>query len=238
MPQIKLLKKRIVANGTMEFYFQKPKGFHFKAGQYLDYTVIHPSQTDSEGNIRSFTIASAPFEKEIVLTTRMRDTAFKDVLKILPLGSPVSIQGPKGRFVLHKDVSQPAVFLIGGIGITPARAMILQATHDKLPYQFFLFYSNRHLKDTAFLPELRKLEKKNKKLSLIPTMTDYKKINRVWKGEIGHINRQMLEKYIPDLKSPVYYLSGPPHFVEAMQKLLKKIGVTKKAIRLDEFSGY
>src|SRR5215813_14574706 len=127
----KLNERRDVAEGTMAFHLQKPPGFQFKAGQYMNVTLIDPPETDAEGNTRSFSIASAPFEADLVVTTRMRDTAFKRVLRTLSLKSEVRISGPFGSFTLHADASRAAVFLVGGIGITPFRSMILQAAKDQ-----------------------------------------------------------------------------------------------------------
>ena len=84
----------------------------------------------------------------------MSDTAFKRVLKTMPLGTEVRIVGPFGSLILHQNADRPAVFLAGGIGITPFRSMLLQATEQKLPYHLILFYSNRRPEDAAFLEEL------------------------------------------------------------------------------------
>src|SRR5580704_6423939 len=73
----KLIRREEVAEGTMAFHFEKPSGFTFKAGQSADVTLVDPPDTDAEGNTRTFSIASPPFENELVFTTRMRDTAFK-----------------------------------------------------------------------------------------------------------------------------------------------------------------
>ena len=63
MPRVKLKNKMELAEGTMGFYFEKPPGFQFKAGQFGDWTLIDPPETDAEGNFRTFTIASAPPKK-------------------------------------------------------------------------------------------------------------------------------------------------------------------------------
>ena len=68
----KLKDRKEVAEGTMAFRFEKPSGWTFKAGQYLDMTLLDPSETDSEGNLRSFSIASAPHEETLMVATRMR----------------------------------------------------------------------------------------------------------------------------------------------------------------------
>jgi ferredoxin-NADP reductase len=57
-------------------------------------TVLDPLETDSEGNTRTFSIASAPHEETLMVATRMRDTAFKRVLRATPLGTTVKIEGP------------------------------------------------------------------------------------------------------------------------------------------------
>jgi len=59
----KLLNRVEVAEGTTAFQFERPPGFDFKPGQSADLTLLNPPETDSEGNIRTFSIASAPFEE-------------------------------------------------------------------------------------------------------------------------------------------------------------------------------
>lgn len=93
----------------------------FKAGQFMDLTLLDPAETDAEGNTRGFSINSAPDETELVFTTRLRDTAFKRVLRSMPLGTGVQIDGPFGNFTLHSKETRPAVLLAGGIGITPVQ---------------------------------------------------------------------------------------------------------------------
>ena len=233
---IKLLNKEEVANGTMAFHFEKPEGFIFKAGQFGDITLMNPPETDEEGNVRGFSLANAPYEKDLMIATRMRDTAFKRVLKIFPFGSEVKLDAPYGSFVLHKTSTTPAVFLTGGIGITPVRSIIAQATHDKLPHKITLFYSNKTPQDTAFLTDLESFAKENPHFTFVPVMTRATPEN--WKGESGHITKDMLMKYVPDIASPIYYLSGPASMVATMRQILTEAQVNEDNIRTEEFSGY
>src|SRR5579859_1130270 len=142
-------KKRITAAlRRTRVRFEKPMGWTFKAGQYLDMTLLDPSETDSEGNVRSFSIASAPHEDTLMVATRMRDTAFKRVLRTMPLGTAVKIEGPSGDLILQNDFTRTAAFLAGGIGITPFRSIVHWAAKDKLSNRIVLFYSNRDRKST------------------------------------------------------------------------------------------
>ena len=233
-----LRRKEEIADGTMAFHFEKPEGFVYKAGQFGDYTLITPSETDAEGNTRGFSLASAPFEGDIMLATRMRDTAFKRVLKTMEIGTEVSLDAPYGSFTLHNNTHIPAVFLTGGIGVTPVRSIVLQAAHDNLPHKIFLFDSNRSPEDSAFLDELREAQEKNPNYTFIGTMTEMEKSNRQWDGETGYINKAMLEKYIGDLTLPIYYVAGPASMVTALRKALNEAGVDDDNIRTEEFSGY
>jgi ferredoxin-NADP reductase len=238
--KVPLIKREDIAEGTMAFHFAKPPQFQQKAGQSIDMTVLDPPETDAEGNIRAFSIASPPFANDLVIATRMRDTAFKRFLKNAPIGTEVSITGPSGSFTLHKNTAKPAVFLAGGIGITPFVSIARQAAQDKdkLPHQLYLFYSNRRPEDAAFLQELQALPRENQNFHFIPTMTDMARSHREWKGETGVINREMLLKHLPALQGPIYYIAGPPAMVTALRKMLADAGVDEDDIRTEEFAGY
>jgi ferredoxin-NADP reductase len=234
----KLKSRQEIAAGTMAFHFEKPEGFVYKAGQFADYTLINPSETDAEGNTRGFSLASAPYEDDLMAATRMRDTAFKRVLKTMEVGTELTLDAPYGSFTLHNNTQVPAVFLTGGIGVTPVRSIVLQATHDKLPHKIFLFDSNRRPEDAAFLDELTKAQKNNPNFTFVGTMTEMEKSGRQWHEETGFINKAMLLKYIGDLTLPIYYLAGPPVMVSAMRQILNEAGVNDDNIRTEEFSGY
>lgn len=235
---VTLKKRETVAEGTMAFYFEKPVGASFRAGQHLDVMLIDPPETDAEGNGRTFSLASSPSESDLEIATRMRDTAFKRVLKNMEIGSVARISPPHGSFTLHNDVTKPAVFLIGGIGITPVLSIIKDATERTLPHHLVLFYSNKRPEDAAFLKELEELAEANPNFTFIPTMTEAEKSAEPWTGEKGYIDRPMLERHLDDLQSNIYYLSGPPAMVAAMRKLLTDSGVNEDSIKSEEFSGY
>ena len=233
-----LTKCEEIAEGTMAFHFAKPADFQFRAGQSMDLTLLNPPETDAEGNSRAFSIASAPFDNDLMIATRMRDTAFKRVLRKATPGQQVKIDGPSGSFVLHRKSEKPAVFLAGGIGITPFLSIIRQAGHEKSPHHIYLFYSNRRPEDAAFLDLLSEETKRNPNFQLIATMTKMDQSHREWAGAIGSINKDMLAKHLPTLQGPIYYLAGPPAMVAALRRMLIEAGADEDDIRTEEFSGY
>src|SRR6185437_4963207 len=206
----KLKSREEIAERTMAFHFEKPVGWAFKAGQFIDVTLLNPSQTDPEGNKRGFSIASAPQEETLMVATRLRDTAFKRVLKAMPLGAKVKIEGPFGNLTLHNNAKRTAVLLAGGIGITPFRSIVFRAAKEKLAHRIFLFYSNRRPEDAPFLEELEELGEENPNYTLIASMTEMGRSHQPWQGETGLINNEMLARYVKDAVSPIYYIAGPP----------------------------
>jgi ferredoxin-NADP reductase len=234
----KLLEKRPIAEGTMEFTFARPDGFAYEAGQTIDLTLMNPPQTDAEGNSRTFSLVSAPHESVLKIATRMRDTAFKRTLKDMASGTELSFEGPFGSFMLHENTARPAVFLAGGIGITPFHSMLADAAHRALPHMMLLFYSNRRPEDAAFFDELTAFAQENPHFSFVPTMTDMEKSAQPWTGETGYIDAAMLARHVPQGTQPVYYLAGPQAMITAMRTMLTGSGVSGDDIRFEEFAGY
>lgn len=234
----RLTGRQEVAKGTLEFRVSKPEGFKFVAGQAVYIVIPGLKKADAKGHIRTFSIASAPRDAELEIATRQTDTSFKRYLATADIGSAVQIEGPYGDLALHEDANRPAVFLAGGIGVTPFRSMALDAANRGLQHRLFLFYSNRKPEDAAYLAELRELEQKNPRFKLISTFTEGGASLPGGVVENGHINAEMLAKHVGDLTSPIFYVAGPPAMVSAMEGLLKSAGVSQANVHAEKFAGY
>ncbi len=236
--RVRLLERQEVADRTFALWFEKPPGFEFRAGQFVDLTLIDPPETDLAGTTRSFTVASAPGDDRLRIATRLRDTAFKRSLARLPVGAEVLIEGPLGSFTLHNNPARPAVFLAGGIGVTPFLSIVRDAYHRRLPHTLFLFYSNRRPEDAPFLEELQELQQQHPPFRLVATITKPESSTVSWQGETGYLTAELLRKYLPSLEGPVYYIAGPPAMVGAMRQMLQQAGVDPDDIRSEDFAGY
>ena len=235
----RLKDRKEVAEGTMAFRFERPPHWAFKAGQYLDMTLLDPAETDSEGNVRSFSIASAPHEDTLMVATRMRDTAFKRVLRTMPLGTAVKIEGPSGDLILQNNAARTVVLLAGGIGITPFRSMVFHGSEgDGYSLALFSSIQIRRPEDAPFLAELQSLERDNPKYKLIASMTEMEKSHQLWNGETGLIDQGMLGRHLKGATSPIYYIAGPPAMVKGLHVMLSKTGISDDDIRAEEFAGY
>lgn len=234
---VKITGKKEIANGTMEFFLEKPEGFEFRAGQFCDITLIDPPETDDEGNTRGFSLVAAPYEDYLAVATRLRDTAFKRVIQKLPDGTEVKFDAPYGDFTLQKNENKPAVFIIGGIGVTPVRSMIAQATHDKTGHKITLIHSNKSPADAPFQEDFREFAKENPNFKFVPVASESAPDD--FKGERGLVNAELIKKYVHDFDNTIFYLSGPPGMVKAMRSILvDTLKADEDNIKTEEFDGY
>jgi ferredoxin-NADP reductase len=233
--QVKLERNEEIAEGTMAFHFEKPSTFSFKPGQAVDLVIKLPT---GQNATHTFSLVSAPFENELIVATRMRDSAFKHALGSLPIGSYAEISGPTGSLTLHHDLARPGVFMAGGIGITPFMSILRQAAKDQLPHRLLLLFSNHRPEDAPFLAELQQLEVKNRYFRMIAMMTRMSASSRSWEGETRRINEALVQRAVHDLSTPIYYLAGPPNMVEALRDTLDYVGIDDDDIRSEEFYGY
>jgi ferredoxin-NADP reductase len=151
-------KYKVEDTDVMSFKFNKHEDDYgvenktlldYSAGQFAFFD-IGEVYNDPKGPIRHFTISSSPTENFIMFSTRIRDSPYKKRLLTLEKDAKVKVRGPEGQFVLHQDYTKPAVFLSGGIGVTPFRSMIKYATDMQLPIKIIMFDSNRNRNNTLF----------------------------------------------------------------------------------------
>lgn len=233
--ELALQDRREIAEGTVSLKWEKPKDFEFRAGQFLEFFL---PDTDEGEDEHAFSIASAPWEPELQVVTRARESVFKDRFLSLPIGSRVRVEGPMGRFQLHDDADQPAVFVAGGIGVTPFRSMIVEKLRVPKPPPMVLFFANRRPEDAAFLSELIQLERDHERFHFVPTMTRMKESEEPWEGEAGYIDKNMLARHLENLEQPICYVAGPPGMVSSMIEVLRNIGVPSSHMRAEKFAGY
>lgn len=236
--QVRFESHEEIAEGTRAFHFEKPDDFHFKAGQAIDLVLPALSGNDAQSDRHAFSIVSAPCENRLTIATRMRDTPFKGALGSLTAGTPVGIDGPFGSLTLHNNRARPAVFIAGGIGITPFVSILRQAAKDRLAQRLVLIYSNRRPEDAAFLAELQALEQQLENFRLLATMTQIGESGQSWPSAVGKIDAEVVKAAVDDLSAPIFYLAGPPKMVESMRNVLNAAGKDDDDIRSEEFYGY
>ncbi len=225
--KIELMEKKKQNGDAVSFIFKTPHLIKWTAGQFLFYTFPHNSP-DNRGITRYFTISSAPFEQDIVITTRIsadKSSTFKIELSNMKIGDKIEITDPDGDFTVE-DPKQKYIFISGGIGITPYRSILLDIDHRNSPINATLLYANSD-ENFVFKDELETLATKHPsfriKYFVSPRHIEWEDIDKAQQG-LG--------------VKPLIYVSGPEPMVEAFEKTLRSMKIPEERIKLDFFPGY
>ena len=211
---------------AVSYIFKATEVLQWKAGQYFHY-VLHHEPTDDRGSDRWFTVASAPFEQDPMITTRInsdKSSSFKKKLQSLEIGKSIEISVVGGSFVVV-DSSKQYVFIAGGIGITPFRSILKQLEHEKKEINVTLLYANRN-QDIVYKDELEAITAHNNNFKIHYIISPEK------------IDENKIKELVNDLQTPLFYISGPEPMVEALEETLQKMNITDDHIKKDSFPGY
>lgn len=233
--QLTLLERKEIARGTVEFRFKKPDGFQFNPGQYGGFTLIHTKDLEPSNMTRRFSLASAPLDEYLSFTTRMQNSPYKKALNELAIGESIKFAGPIGNFVLPDEDVEHAVFIAGGIGITPFYSMLKHAENTRSAQTYTLFYGNQSIQDAAYIDELHALSEHHKNINFIPVFVSNDSDKNY---ETGYVSYQLIKKYISDLKTPIFYICGSPAMVNALHETLKELEISDERIKMEDFPGY
>ena len=217
MATIKLKSSHDEVGNIRTFVFETG-GATWQPGQYQTYELPQV-EGDEKAKKRYFTIASAPSENEIHISTRVSDSAFKQALNSLQPGDEIVAHDIEGDFVWDND--DAVVFVAGGIGVTPFRSILLERAALGKNLNVHLLYYGRD-ENFAFKNEFNKLAAQHPELKI-----DY------LVGE--RISADSIFSHAPEAKDQTTYISGPEPMVDSIGDDLQKAGVTLKQ---DWFPGY
>ncbi|MFZ1324224.1 MAG: FAD-dependent oxidoreductase [Candidatus Saccharimonadales bacterium] len=218
--KLRFTDKKDEGNGTWSFCFEPVASVSWLAGQSIRLEL--PRKTYGTGE-RRFTIASAPSEGRLQITTRLSDSSFKQSLANLKPGDEVQGHNIEGDFVWG-DEDGPRLFIAGGIGITPFRAMLAQAIKEQKRLNATLVYV------TSDVPPLFQAEL-NAWHSADPSLHVH---YLPGKGLALDNRSSMAAHWLQNL----IYISGPKGMVDDIYTALIKHGAAKQQIKTDQFTGY
>jgi len=222
---------------AMTFRFSTEKTeFRYRSNQFVRLAL--PEVADPWGPMRSFSLSSSPSESgHIAITCRISDTPFKQALAAMKAGETAVVYGPLGAFLF--DLQRPAVFLAGGIGITPLRGMIRFAHDNAFQHTMVLLYTSRIPEEFVFRSELDALAKSNDHLRVHYSVTRPQDATTPWEGHTGRISRPWIEETTHHLRNPQYYVCGLPEMVSDMVSLLQgPMGIPGEYVDYEVFRGF
>jgi predicted ferric reductase len=202
-------------------------GMAYRAGQYVWITVGDPPQPLQQ---HPFSFSAGENPKRIRLTATPRGD-FTRTWKDFRPRTRAYLEGPFGAFTLEPD-ARGMVFIVGGIGITPAMSMLhtLQTSGDRRPV--CLVYGNPTWEDVTFRDEIADLER------ALPLKTVHvlETPPAGWTGETGLIDPSLLNRLLPSDRADYnYYICGPGPLMDTAEQALRQLGVSWRRIYTERF---
>lgn len=225
----KIQKMNKLADDVMQLFLKLPdtEDLQFLAGQYIDFIL-------PDGRHRSFSIANAPHDKNIIeLHIRhieggeFTDMIFeksheKDVMRI---------EGPYGDFFLREDSARPVIFVATGTGFAPVKGIIEHTLEENIDREIHFFWGAR-TKDGLYMNRLvEEWADKNTNLKYTPILS---RPDEDWQGVKGYVQDAVLDAY-PDLSGYEVYACGLPEMVKTSYETFCKAGLTQEHFFSDAF---
>ncbi|MCC3371920.1 FAD-dependent oxidoreductase [Cohnella sp. REN36] len=205
------------------FLFEKDPDLHWEPGQYGLISITHKPIKNAT---KPFSLASAPAENVVRITTRIGDqpSEFKQALLELKPGMKIKMSGAIGSFSLKNN--NPTLLIAGGIGITPFRSMLKQhaASGNGENKQIHLLYTDSK-KSYLFKDEL-------------DALADRSVADVTYLDSRENLEKE-IESFIARYKdNGTFFVAGPKSLVASVSAFLQGKKISKQKLKKDAFRGY
>lgn len=206
------------------------ESFTYRAGQVAE---LGPA---GDARMAPYSIASAPEDTardgQVEFLVKVdAQGRWNDGFEPLRHGQIVRLRGPHGRFTFpDRPVEREFLFIAGGTGIAPLRAMIRHA-RARVDGMFRLLYSARTPLDFAYGRELRGMARRGE---IDLTLTATRDVEAGWKGERGRITSAQLAALLAD-PATLCFVCGPASMVDEVPRMLRELGIDRSRIRVEEW---
>lgn len=218
-----------LSHDVMRVFLRLPENerLMYLAGQYLDFIL-------EDGRRRAFSMANAPHDDELIeLHIRhVPGGEFTDyVFERMQVGDPQEITAPMGGFFLREDSDRPMVFMAGGTGFAPLKAVIEHCFHINDTRPIHLYWGVRSKQD-LYLGELaEQWAREHPQVSFKPVLSEP---DPEWQGERGFVHEAVLRDH-PDMSPFDLYMSGPPVMIFAARDAFVAAGLDATRMYSDVF---
>jgi len=235
--EIKQLPCRVVslrplAHDVMEMRIKLPQNqrFHYLPGQYIDLLM-------RDGRRRSFSIANPP-DEEGVLELHVRRVPDGYLTNYIFEGMRerdlLRFQGPLGTFFLRDgEETRPLIFVAGGTGFAPIKAILEQAFEDGIRRPIHFFWGARAVRDLYMRELAESWAQRHDNFQFTPVLSEPRP-DDAWSGDTGWVHEAVTLHY-PDLSGFQVYASGPPPMIEALRGSFAEHGLPGDQLFFDSF---
>jgi CDP-4-dehydro-6-deoxyglucose reductase, E3 len=228
--RVEKVEKPAIDVAVLSLKLPATERLQFLAGQYVDVLM-------KDGKRRSYSMANAPHDDAYIqlhvrlvpgghfsnyVANEMRDRAI------------LRFEGPHGSFFLREDSDKPIIFMAGGTGFAPIKAIIEHAFFSHIDREMVLYWGCRSLSD-LYMPDLpAQWAKEHPNFTFIPVLSDPKPEDH-WQGRTGLVHQAILDDF-DDLSGYQVYSCGAPIMIESGQKAFAERGLPDDEFFADSFT--
>ena len=220
----------------------------FKPGQYLTFSLQVGGGAGAErGLTRCYSLSDRPGAESYRITIkRMPAPAGRPDLQPgassshfhdrVQEGDVLKVKAPSGHFFIDPDASVPAVFVAGGIGVTPMISMLRWCVAEQPARVVYLYYGVRSSADHAFKQTLEALAESHPafKLNMVYSRPRPDDVQGRDYQHVGHIDLDLLRSSLPHGRHQ-FYVCGPPAMMQSLVPALREWGVQDDDIHFEAF---
>ena len=218
---------------TLRFALRGERQLDALPGQFLTFSFLF----DGKKVTRCYSICSSAARSGYVEITPKRvpnGCASVFLNDRAAIGMTVEATGPSGQFYLNPEQEKKIVLVAAGSGITPMVGMLRYIDDLCLDTGATLLYFVRTVDDIMFRQEFEELKSR---LGNFRFHVALSKPGQDWTGARGHISREFVQETVPDIGGSVFFLCGPPPFMESARVILAELGVNPRQVRQETFGG-
>jgi len=195
-----------------------------QAGQFF---MLRLLTTDGWYRAHPFSLSAPPEGHFLRFTIKSLGDHTERLQRVAP-GTRVALEGPLGTFTARRRTKPRVALIAGGIGITPLRALLDDLCRSCQPGDISLLYRVATQQDILFGNELRQYLQHGVDVRVIVD-------NNIGTDRTDRLGIPALRQMLPDLAARDVYLCGPPAFVDALGRRVRRIGVPRARIHHERF---
>lgn len=201
-------------------------GIDYRAGQY-----VLVGDEDYARPVRSYSLANPPRPDGSVtlLVTRVPGGEVSTWLHRVAVGERLLLSGPYGTFVDDVHEPGPRLYLAGGSGLAPVRALIEAALARPAPPPMTLLFSARSSADLIDDERLCGWDRQHERFRYLRTLT-----RAGGPPPVGHVP-DVLAGLLPRLDHYRVYIAGGSGFVASCEAAVRAHGAVAERVFTEEF---
>ncbi|WP_431103744.1 NO-inducible flavohemoprotein [Roseateles noduli] len=201
----------------------------FHPGQYLTLVLTIDGRTVR----RNYSLSDAPGKPWYRVSIKREDGGLVSnwMHDVAEVGTRIDVQAPAGEFTLDAGATRPLVLVTGGVGITPAMAMLESAAASGRPIRFI--HAARHGGVHAFRERVDVLAAAHENVEALYVYDAPRDGDEP--HEIGYVTDALLARHLPEDRDVDLYLLGPKPFMQAVYRAGRSLGVPAGQLRYEFF---